>query len=202
MRSGFFLAAVLAAGYVAGAADAATFHYRLTYDRTLFSDVNYYTSTSDGDIHHVSLSSADDPWGLPLLFAGLTAGHSYDFHAEISDDTVVSCSIGTFDCKPDFDPYFGYTSTAPLMFGDELFHVRFGETKNTTTTMLVSDVHDGNYAGFYVAQGDAMINVRTRSTYFTVSEPAPAPVPLPAGIALLPAGIAALAVLRRRKRAA
>ncbi|WP_246448815.1 VPLPA-CTERM sorting domain-containing protein [Paracoccus amoyensis] len=191
---------MLLAGCVAGAANAATFHYRLTHDHTLFSDVSSYTDTSDGDVYHASLSSADDPWGLPLLFAGLTAGNSYDFRAEITDDTVVSCSIGTFDCKPAFDPYFSYTSTTPLMFGDELFHVSFGEAKRAANSMLVSDVHDGNSAGFYIPQGAAMINVRTRSTYFTVSEPAP--VPLPAGIALLPVGLAGLAVLRRRKRAA
>lgn len=37
------------------------------------------------------------------------------------------------------------------------------------------------------------------SVYFA-GEPAPAPVPLPAGAALLPAGLAALAVIRRRKK--
>ncbi|MCZ0960219.1 VPLPA-CTERM sorting domain-containing protein [Paracoccus benzoatiresistens] len=37
------------------------------------------------------------------------------------------------------------------------------------------------------------------SVYFA-GEPAPAPVPLPAGAALLPAGLAALAIMRRRKK--
>ena len=49
--------------------------------------------------------------------------------------------------------------------------------------------------------GKSIGDLSHASIYFA-GEPAPAPVPLPAGAALLPVGLAALAVLRRRRKAA
>ena len=202
MTSRAFFAAIIAVSAAAGAADAATFHYRLTYDRTLFTDVDYYSDTADEDVHHDVLSANDDPWNLPLLFAGLSHGKTYDFRATIEDDVVTDCSIGTFNCTPDFDPFWSYASASPLHFGNELFHVSFGAGKGAAaTSMLVSDVSDGNWGGFFVAQDDGFVQVGTRSTYFTVVQAELAPVPLPAGIALLPVGIGAFALMRRKKRA-
>lgn len=200
MRSGIFLATIAAVSCVVGVADAATFHYRLTYDQTHYINVDYIGASAQDDVHYDSLSSRDDPWGLPLLFDGLNPGQSYDFKATIQDDVVTSCSIGTFDCNTGFDPYWSYASESPLSFGSEYLHVSVGGFKSAATWMQVSDVENGGYYGFYVPRGEDGILIGTRTTYFTVAEAEPAPVPLPAGIALLPVGIGALALMRRRKR--
>lgn len=55
------------------------------------------------------------------------------------------------------------------------------------------------YLGLYGTHGSLNYNIDVPGN--AVAEPQPAPVPLPAGAALLPAGLAALALLRRRRKA-
>lgn len=69
----------------------------------------------------------------------------------------------------------------------------------TYTLNLGDDFGGVLYLGLYGTHGSLNYNIAAPGN--AVAEPQPAPVPLPAGAALLPAGLAALAFLRRRRKA-
>lgn len=69
----------------------------------------------------------------------------------------------------------------------------------TYTLKLGDDFAGVLYLGLYGTYGSLNYNISVPGNAIADAQPEPAPVPLPAGAALLPAGLAALALLRRRK---
>lgn len=187
----FFLALAAAAG-IGQAADAATYNAR--YIETLYGDTDIveYSPEEDGDIvtHFDSLSSRDDRWGLGTLVPGMKPGDEFSF-----DVIGLGCAVGPMTCDRGLDPYYGFFRDDPLHFGGENFYIRLDGKIAAGTAIEIWDIEA--YHG-HVFKGDGYeAHVRNRNTYFQIVSIAP--VPLPATAALLPVGIGALAMVRRRR---
>ena len=77
----------------------------------------------------------------------------------------------------------------------------WNRTKDFTYSLNLGDDFGGVlYLSLYGTHGSLNYNISVPGNALSEPEPQPAPVPLPAGAALLPGGLAALAVLRRRKK--
>lgn len=184
------------------AAQAAVYQYGLTYVDTFYDDVVLVSKTApDGEdvFEYDQLAASADPWGLPLLYRGLKPGNTYNFRLETSDDEVISCRIGRYSCIEPTDPYYAFLTLEPLSFGGETMSVNFRGTgpAQIGTTVDIWDVDD--WGGTAVETADWYATYFNQTTRFVVSDLAPAPVPVPFSAALLPIGIGAFAVLRRRK---
>lgn len=199
-------AAVLAVGS-GQAADAAIYHYELTYKDTLFYNVEIYDHNKfdpdDPDtyasIHYENLLASEDPFGLPTFQPNISPGDTLSFYMETQGDRISSCRLGNFHCHRWYDPYWTGWSDTPLTIWEEGFRVSFFDRNiNVGTEVTLWDAEHMSSLGIVARSDDYTMLAGGRIAYFTVTDLAP--VPLPAGAALLPVGIGALAVMRRRRR--
>lgn len=110
-----------------------------------------------------------------------------------NDGEYVDGGFATFSGSPDFS----WSVLNPL--GYEYVMVTLKQASSFAAFLLDPATA---LSGVWMTKGpgDDVGALSHASVYFA-GDPAPAPVPLPAGAALLPAGLAALAVLRRRRKA-
>ena len=107
------------------------------------------------------------------------------------DDAYLDGGFDVFTTSPD------YTWSVLNPLGYEYVMVTLKQANSFAAFLLdTTAVLSGTW--LTEGPGKAVGGLSHASVYFA-GEPAPAPVPLPAGAALLPAGLAALAFLRRRK---
>lgn len=189
-----FLGIVAASG-IGQAAEAAIYRYGLTYEDTIFRDVTIYDK-DDKATNYASIRASADPFGLPLIHPSLSAGTEYEFHLDHDVTGIRSCRLGPIDCTVPADGYWSDVELDPIFVYDELFYVKF-DAMALGAAVDVFDVE--HYPGFLVDGGDWNAWIVNRNAYFTVTSLV-APVPLPAGMLLLPSGLAALALIRRRRQ--
>lgn len=189
-------AVVVGAG---SAADAATYRYELTYQNSLFSDAEVWRIEPEELLFAGNLNSTDDLWGIPTALPGIVPGTKVMFELIFDAGKVVRCMIGSFDCHPGKTVYARW-GESPIFTEHEFMEMRFSGEAQIGTLVELYDIR--NAAGHVFSTPDYYISVWSRYSYFTVSDLTPgiAPVPLPATAALLPLGIGALAILRRRRR--
>jgi hypothetical protein len=95
-------------------------------------------------------------------------------------------------------PTYSWSVLNPLGYDFVMVTLKQG---SSFAAFLLDSAADLSGNWFTQGPGKSTGGLSHASVYFS-GEPAPAPVPLPAGAALLPAGLAALAFLRRRRKAA
>lgn len=182
------------------AAEAAIVNLDLRYEGTVLEDAYLFDTTTWDVLWAGDLDVETAPWVLPSLFPGASKGQTFQLHADIRAATdeyggyvAPVCDIGGFDCA--VTRWERYVLQEPLHVESDAFGV--WQHGNTITVTSWGEYH---LAGFHiVGDGYAGFTVAMTSR-FTIIEPSPVPLPLPA--ALLPAGLGALALLRRRHRAA
>lgn len=201
--------AVVGIGSAAGAATVTTesYNFHLRYDGTVYEGFEYYDL-----IEQVELSASYVPigaaptWLKPQKFASLSIGDIIQFSAIIN-----------YLSSPIYDSNFGNGGTAPIC--------QIGPVSCTDTNMTAKHGNDeivlgssdvvtistnAKIGGFLSYSNWTLPNLYTaengRYYYGTSFEDArftivqPAPVPLPASAALLPFGLGALAMMRKRRR--
>lgn len=202
------LAGMATALVTAGGASAATqdIAYTLTFEGHSYFDVLVLdTETSTLVYDEPQLDEADDHWGLLRLFPAFSIGDEITFTArlDLPDDpaegmgSVISCQLGIYDCAGG-SPVAEYAMGAfDLLYGNESW---FRGTL-APGEVLLWDYYPGNYTTAPTASGDIAQWGIWRAGFSVVGEiPPVAAVPLPASVLMLPAGLAGLAALRRRRR--
>lgn len=215
------LAFVMAA-FVGSAADGSTlasFHLKLRYEGTSYSDG--WIVQDDGEEGEIWESFgyilADSyHLGLPVYDPKLRPGDKTSFKATLTipddhnqyiDDfdnggRASGCKLGHLDCSS------GVTSTSPtsILWG-EYQSLSFRPEVGSTLSFLYNLDYTGSTLSldwgtviFHNRWADFTVTDVVQSKLTTVSPGDVAPVPPPAGIALLPVGLAALAFVRKRRR--
>lgn len=173
-----------------GQAEAATYGAR--YIETIFGDVRVAELHKEENNEHEydQLSSSDDPWGLKLFIPGMKSGDIFsleDIWSSCILDEPMSCGgTGPYD----------FFDEDPIQFGGEYYYVQFSGPLAAGTRVNLWDIAE--YGGHIYFTDDLYVDIRNRNTYFEIVDLAP--VPLPATTALLPVGIGALAMMRKRRR--
>lgn len=199
------LVAALGMGQACAAATIVTHDLKLRYEGTRFDDARVYQQSSDQVLFEGDIDKRDYDWGFEGLFSDLPIGAIVQFNATVlypdnpgnvgwSDEvggvsnggTTYSCTLGSVMCKASItslsgsDFFLGYDDRSGIIKnGNSLQYWLWGRGLNVDYTK------------------DIWREYENQTAYFTVL---PAPVPLPASIALIPMGIGALALLRRRRR--
>ncbi|VDS07940.1 hypothetical protein PARHAE_01120 [Paracoccus haematequi] len=187
---------------VGSAAEAATieqYDYRLRYEGTTFGSVAYSEYETQTRTEYGTVHSSADPFGLPHRFSDLAVGDYVNLHirAEIPHNPIYDsegnggrapvCLIGSFNCsafvkgaEPGLNLYNIWNLFLIMKDGDTIFQT------------------EGGYAGDYYKLEFGEVYYRDPTAEFSII----APIPLPATVALLPLGMGALALMRRRRRSA
>ncbi len=185
-------------GAPASAASIQNIDLRLQFDGNSYFDATVTDMAGQtlftGDV----LTQAEDVYGLPRLF-NFGLGQILRFTASLDFEgtgSVLSCNLGGLDCAigADLDsdrtfPLSIFYGEAGWFYGDLAVNsiLRFDFAQFATNIQTAS----GDLASWNIGRGEF--------TVLADLPPQPAPIPLPAGMLLLPAGIGALAMLRRRK---
>ncbi len=204
----------------AAASSISHFDLVLKWDSTTFYNValDEYGASTGGTArataggHYGQLSSEDDVWGLNHAFSGhnmnrmlrfrLTmvedAGGYSPYRTEVCDFDGISCTTGT-------NTYYNfgqiYTSSFSVLTenGGEGYSINGGWDVGDAVSF--NDFVDGSrWASGTTETGSWEASYGDAISRFTVVSAQLNPVPLPAGLALLPLGLAGLALLRRRRR--
>lgn len=217
---GWSLAFVTAA-FVGSAADASTvtsFHLKLRYEGTYYSDGWIVQDEAEAGESWESFDriQADGyRLGMPVYDPKLQPGEKTSFKATLTipddPDQVIDyfdnggrashCKLGHLDCS------VGVTSTSPtsILWG-EYQSLNFQPVVGSTLSFL----YNLDYTGSTLSLDWGTVIFHNRWADFTVTDVIQpkrptastldiAPVPLPAGAALLPLGLAALALVRKRR---
>lgn len=197
------VAAVMALGF--GRAEAASVKYDLRYEDTVLDEAVIWDSET-GDLlwdflESGPLSVHNALWDLSAFQTGERKGDITDAYLEYEEyldfgDSGYGyiapvCWVGSFNCE---------VQKGERVVWPELFHVatdsfvveRIGSSLHATTWGL----YDGD--GFSISGNGYEGSAASITSIYTIVELAP--VPLPASVALLPLGIGALAMMRRRRR--
>jgi hypothetical protein len=200
------IAAAAVAMGIGQAADAASVRYDLQYVDSILDDAVVFDSVT-GDPLWVSwddgpLSIHDSPWETPDIQIHAQRGGLSDAYLEIEmlwDDwyqdyipSVPNCYVGAFDCS--ITRGERAASINPFYVAADRFSIW-----QEGSTITVTNWGEYHLAGFTII-GDGYWGsaVSVTSTYEIIEL---APVPLPASAALLPLGVGALALMRRRRKA-
>ena len=193
-------------------ADAAVVKYDidLRYLGTTFRDVIIYVNNPAQDVFVTETMGLEgNPFGITGMQSGLTYGQTVKFTAEVhfpeNQDEWISaydnggraynCMLGNASCDSITQAY-QWEDSIGLFYDDSLDFV--GELKvggkftNRSWRPWVQDRYE--WGSFYAEWETAEFEV------LKINQPQPAPVPLPATAALLPLGVGALAVLRKRRK--
>jgi len=202
---------LLAACGLASASHAATvinIEMTLRYEGTFYTDGHIRTDAEDYTFFDSFLADGD-PRGVPTFDPGMKVGDRTTFRASIvlpEDARTLTrqfddggrrqgCQLGPLTCgtvTEVFQSPDGYV----LNWG-ELEGVSFGTQAGQRLTYLFTPEYRGST--LELSWGTIVYDDRFASfTILDVAQPAPVPVPMPA--LLLPAGLGALAFLRRRRR--
>lgn len=196
---------VIAAAAVAvgiGQAEAASIQYDLRYEDTILDDATIWENEGDDPVWYGSLSVHGALRVLPSLYPGAKKGDLFKAYVEFGEAeeydpydgyTAPVCDVGGFDCT---------VSDGERSVDGESFTVvtdAFGVWEGRKTLTVTSW---GEYygAGFHFSGDGYWGHAFSITSTFTIVDLAP--VPLPASAALLPMGIGALALMRRRRRLA
>ena len=200
------LVAALGLGQACAAATVVTHDLTLRYEGTRFSEALVYQRSSGQTLFEGDIDKGEYDWGFDGLFNDLPIGAIVQFNATVfypddsnsvgwSNETggmsnggfTYSCMLGSVSCSASItflsgdDFFLGYDDRSGIIKdGDSLEYWLWG--RGTSNTDYTKDIWQ---------------QFENQSAYFTVL---PAPVPLPASIAMIPMGIGALALLRRRRR--
>lgn len=185
-------------GAPASAASIQNIDLRLQFDGNSYFDATVTDMAGQPLFADDVLTQADDVYGLPRLF-NFGLGQVLRFTAALDFEgasRVLSCNLGGLDCATGSDldsdrtfPLSIFYGQSGWFYGDLAVNsiLRFDFAQFATNIQTVS----GDLASWSVGRGEF--------TVLADLPPQPAPIPLPAGMLLLPAGIGALAMLRRRK---
>lgn len=185
-------------GSMASAASVQNIDVRLSFVGHSYFNAFVQNNSGNPLFQGAVLEQADDVWGLPRLF-DFAVGQILRLTATIDHDArdgVLTCDLGGVDCAQNamLDP----TPTDPLsiFYGSNgWFHgdLTLGSTLLYDLGQFFVKVptESGDLATWFVLRGE-----------FAVLDdlPQPAPIPLPASALLLPAGLAGMAMLRRRQK--
>lgn len=205
-------AAVVAGMGSAEAATVANYDFWLRYEGTAFRDLSYASADETTDIDfYGSTGPKEMPDGVKsTLFRGLQIGDVIRavvqvVHPDVpvEDDPYYGnggrtpiCQIGPWDCTatnytfPQTDGFF-------LAF-DDVWDL---DLKVVVGSAFIVDFWAGAYGNGIETTDDGLYLYtynRSHDTFTVVDQPAP--VPLPATAALLPMGIGALAMMRKRRK--
>ncbi|VDS07595.1 hypothetical protein PARHAE_00772 [Paracoccus haematequi] len=203
---------------VGSAAEAAT--YRTTslemtvrYDGTHFSDVSYYDAKEGDAIFQGDVEAGDTSLGLQsYLFGFPEIGTVFDFIVTVIvplvpiDDYYYGnggrtpvCQLGPWDCTDTNRTYGGNESI--FLAWDDDWIVEGPLQVGQSIEVFYHMIYGGNDGIMYTNDGSHVYSHEIEYSYFTVlSVDRISPVPLPATSALLPLGLGALAVLRKRRK--
>lgn len=182
-----------------GQAEAAVYNYGVSYDSTTLYDVTVITQDDDGglsDYYFDSLNAEGPDFQLPLQTPGLRSAKVYRLRVVTDGTDVVSCELAGFDCGVSKDDYYSFQES-PLSFSDEYRQLAFSEPAAIGVSFSFSDWNGQASSGVSFSGEGYYGWADFRETKFTVVDMAP--VPLPATAALLPMGLGALALVRRRR---
>lgn len=199
------LVAALGLGQACAAATTVNHDLRLRYDGTSFTEASVYQRSSDLTLFEGTIGPWDYDWGFEGFFNHLPLGAIVPFKATIlypdepftwvsngsgfldNGGRVQACSFtgplcnATWTQRRGDDFRFGYDDAAGFdKIGNQIRYSFWGRA--------FRDIDPAE---------DIRREYEFQTVHFTVL---PAPVPLPASIALIPMGIGALALLRRRRR--
>lgn len=196
------LAAVMGLGSAAGAATMTIeeYGYRLRYEGTTLPSVRYYDGETGQTAEFGTIHSSADPFKLPHRFSNLRVGDYLDMRVQAHIPSVPVwdafgnggsaplCFIGSYDCSSSVHAaetglhlYSAWDIFEIKKVGNKIFHV------------------ESEYAGNWHSIEFGEIWYWDPQAEFTIVAEL-APVPLPASAALLPVGIGAFAMIRRRRR--
>lgn len=184
----------------------------LRYVGTTFRDVLIYVNNPAGDVFVIDQMGLEgNPFGITGMHSGLTYGQTVKFTAEVHYADDPNDMIGQFDNGTRaYGCYLANASCNHITYGQQREN-NFGlyyddsiafdgslEIGGTISHSFWRPWKDEQYAWgrFWTEWETAEFEV------ISVNEPQPAPVPLPATAALLPLGLAALAAIRKRRKAA
>lgn len=196
-----FLAASAIAVSFCSAAESAIIHsYYVKYEYTFYNDLIVHDDFTNTLLYEGDFDSRDDHiWGLPLASDAIDEENGdrlYRFMAYEENGSII-CTIAGVDCSVwnYKDDYWAYANSDLTYFGSELMNIRIADGK-----IDLYDVDNAMGHSYYNEAIDKTITAsdRGRHTYFEIVQPAP--VPLPASFAMLPVGVAALAMVRRRRK--
>jgi MYXO-CTERM domain-containing protein len=180
---------------------ATTVSFKLRYEGTVLDRATIFDTGTEDLLWDGVLDVEGSPWELPTLYHGAKKGDIFEAYAEIEeagdeDGGYIApvCDVGGFDCSKT-GGWDRYISTDPFSVTTDAFMVvQYG------SSLTVTNWGEHHLAGFsffgdgYRGFTDSIV------TTFTIIDPAP--VPLPTTAALLPMGLGALALMRRRRRSA
>ena len=191
-----FTAAAVVVG-MGSAADAASLRYDIRYEGSFLENALIIDAETEEELWFGDLNIDGAPWELPTLYSNAKKGDLFEAYVETEegDDerglAAPVCWVGGFNCR-NLQP-FRYVD--PNLFNVVADQFAVWETAGVLTVTSWGE-YDGDGFRFsgdgYQGSADAI------TATFTIVELAP--VPLPASVALLPLGIGALAMMRRRRR--
>lgn len=204
---------------VGSAAEAATYtsvsyDMFVRYDGTAFTDVDYYPIAHDHySFENKDISAGDTSLGLKSHLFGLPAiGTIFQFtvnilHPDIpyhvpyygNGGSTPVCQLGPWNCTATDQTNISANSFS-LAYDDDWW-MSVNAQEGSTFEVGLSAIYSGVQTPLITADGMHMYWYDYETSYFTIlGVSQPAAVPLPATAALLPLGLGALAMLRRRRR--
>lgn len=198
-------AAVLAVGFVQSADAATIYDYDLVlrYNDTTYVNAQSYDRTTGELLDLGNVSATDNPLGFKGKFTPLSPGEIVSMKVTLLDtgdlftSDFLTCAIGNWNC------YRGHRDIWHPVYGDESsFRLLFDSVALFTFNGEVIYQGANSYGGTWQRMDDVSLFHLYENVSFTIIEwnRSLAPVPLPVSAALLPVGIGALAMMRRRRR--
>lgn len=195
---------IAAAAMVVGigqAAEAAGLHYVLQYEDTALENA-WFSDNKGEEYHHSLISIHDTPLRLPTFHHGAVKGDIYKGYSLFRKGHVPSCHMGRIACSVS-----RWNNEAMVFPYGEIttddFRVTWAWDWTGSGVDQIIVTNWGEWGGgVSIDTKDAFGFANAIITTFTIVDryTTPSTVPLPASAALLPLGIGALAMMRRRRR--